>query len=114
MLAKLVRMGKVQSLRCCLHLPTVARYPRAGKKSTVHRSEHQTHSKGFDANTKRIRTNLNGIQTDLSPSPDVNPSLPDPTSRTGAPARGGAPSALGEVMASAGGFAATLVTGGKR
>lgn len=65
-LARLGDLGKVESHRCCLFLRAVANYPRAGKKSSEHRLEHQFHSK---------RTN--GIQSHLKPSPD--PTLPDPT-----------------------------------
>ena len=95
-LATLGRLGKVKSFRCCLYLPSVARYPRAGKKSTVHHAEHQTHSKGFDANSTHTSNRFEPIQKDLNPSPVVNPSLPDPSSRTGAPARGGAPGPITE------------------
>lgn len=65
-LARLRDLGKIVSHRCCLHLPAVERYPRAGKKSSEHAIEHRMHSK----RTKRI-------QTDLNPSPV--PSLPDPS-----------------------------------
>lgn len=81
-LDRLRDLEKVESLRCrCLHLPAVARYPRAGKKSTEHRSEHQKHLNGPKA-----------IQTDLNPSPVPtrrDPSLPDVA---GAPREGAAPS----------------------
>jgi len=72
--SKLVRIGKVERLGCCLYLPAVARYPRAGKKSTDHKAEHQSHSKG-------VRTSApdgdKHIQRDLNPSPVVISSLPD-------------------------------------
>jgi hypothetical protein len=79
-LERLRDLGKVVSHRCCIHLPAVQKYPRAGKKSTEHAQEHRRHSKP----TARI-------QTDLNPSPDPtlrNPSLPDVA---GTGARGGAP-----------------------
>jgi hypothetical protein len=69
-LDRLRALGKVESLPCrCLHLPAVARYPRAGKKSTEHRLNHQSHSKAFKPE-----------RTDLKPSPvPTSPvdSLPD-------------------------------------
>lgn len=77
MLAKLREMGKVRSHRCCLYLPSVSRYPRAGKKSAAHHAEHLAHSKGFDAKHKPLQNGFEAIQTDLNPSPDVTPSLPD-------------------------------------
>jgi hypothetical protein len=98
-LSMLGRLGKVQSLRCCLFCPSVARYPRAGKKSASHHDDHrlhQTHSNQTDAKPRAHSKPFEPIQTDLNPSPVVNPSLPDPSSRTGAPARGGAPSAITE------------------
>lgn len=83
-LTRLSRMGKVQSFRCCLFLPSVSRYPRAGKKSTLHHDDHQIHSKGFDAKSRKPQKDSNGfeaIQTDLNASPVPSPSLPDPSSR---------------------------------
>lgn len=80
-LTKLVRMGKVRSFRCCIHLPSVSRYPRAGKKSTAHREDHQTHSNRSDASNRRTSNGFDGIQTDLKPSPVPSPSLPVPSSR---------------------------------
>lgn len=69
-LERLRKLGKVQTHRCgCLWLPTVSRYPRAGKKATDHHANHRAHS-----------NRPKPIQTDLNPSPDVtlrNPSLPD-------------------------------------
>lgn len=76
-LTRLARMGKVKSFRCCIHLPSVTRYPRAGKKSTAHHQDHRMHSKGFDANHKRLSNGFEGIQTDLNPSPVPSSSLPD-------------------------------------
>ena len=65
------RLGKVRSTRCkCLFLPTVARTPRAGKKTDLHFKAHQKHS----------NTGSNGferIQKDLNPSPVL--SRPDPS-----------------------------------
>lgn len=87
-LTKLRELGKVQSLRCCLYLPSVARYPRAGKKSTDHHAEHQSHSKRFDANKAQTSDPFKDIQTDLNASPVVNPSLPDVARAT--PPNGGA------------------------
>jgi hypothetical protein len=87
-LAKLQRIGKVRSFRCCLYLPTVARYPRAGNKSHVHRDEHQTHSKGFEHSIKDVQPGSNGVQTGSDPSPVPSspvPSLPS----AGAPAPDG-------------------------
>lgn len=72
--AKLVRIGKVERHKCCLYLPAVARYPRAGKKTTEHKAAHQTHSKVFKPPTPK---GFEPIQRDLNPSPDVIPSLPD-------------------------------------
>jgi hypothetical protein len=87
-LTKLRELGKVQSLRCCLYLPSVARYPRAGKKSTDHHAEHQIHSKRSDANKGHTPNPFKPIQTDLNPSPVVVPSLPDVAHAT--PPNGGA------------------------
>jgi hypothetical protein len=78
---RLRRLGKLESHRCgCLFLPAVARYPRAGKKSDVHAQKHLSHSKGFEVESSKSQKNLNGIQTDLNPSPVPTrpfPSLPD-------------------------------------
>lgn len=74
---KLVKIGKVQRQKCCLFLPAVVRYPRAGKKSTEHKLEHQTHSKGFDGRRGQTPIRFEPIQTDSNPSPVVVPSLPD-------------------------------------
>lgn len=69
-LDRLRDLGKVESLRCgCLHLPAVARYPRAGKKTNEHALNHQTHSNVFKP-----------TKPDTNPSPvptSRNPSLPD-------------------------------------
>lgn len=105
-LERLRELGKVESHRCCLHLPAVERYPRAGKKSTEHRSEHNRHKSGQTGSNSP-----NDIQTDLNPSPVPslpNPSLPDvageraPERRS---PRGGAMSRAADV---AGGFVATI------
>lgn len=67
-LTRLRDLEKLQSTPCrCLHLPAVARYPRAGKKTSEHRLEHQKHS-----------NRTNGIQTDTNPSPV--PTRRDPSS----------------------------------
>lgn len=76
-LDRLRDLGKVESLRCCIYLPVVERYPRAGKKSNEHQAEHKRHS-------KRSRR----IQKDTDPSPV--PSLPDPTNAPARPPDGGA------------------------
>jgi hypothetical protein len=73
-LRHLREMGKVESHRCCLHLRSVAAYPRAGKKSDVHAQEHWAHSK----RPKRIQTNSNpSHQPHSNGSPVVTSSLPD-------------------------------------
>jgi hypothetical protein len=75
-LGRLKDLGKVQSKPCrCLFLPAVARYPRAGKKTSEHRLAHQSHS----------NTAFKGIQRDLNPSPV--PTLPFPSLPDVAPAR---------------------------
>jgi hypothetical protein len=76
-LARLREMGKVKSLRCCLYLPSVSRYPRAGKRAAPHHDAHRSHSKGTDADLKGSRKDLNGNQKDLKPSPVPSSSLPD-------------------------------------
>lgn len=65
-LKRLRELGKVASVRCCIHLPAVERYPRAGKKSSEHAQEHRKHS-------NRVKV----IQRDLNPSPV--PSRPVPS-----------------------------------
>jgi len=82
--SKLVKLGKVERHKCCLFLSAVARYPRAGKKSTEHKAEHQTHSKGFDGRRGHSSNGFEAIQTDLNSSPVVIPSLPD-VARAGEP-----------------------------
>lgn len=85
-------LGKVESLRCCIHLPAVERYPRAGKKSTEHAQEHRKHSK-----------RSNRIQTDLNPSPVVtlhNPS--EPVVAGARPQEGRGPTPFKEAMEQAG------------
>ena len=71
---KLARIGKVKRFKCCIFMAAVARYPRAGKKSTIHKDEHQLHSKGFKPSGP---DGFKPIQTDLNPPPVVIPSLPD-------------------------------------
>lgn len=84
-LDRLRELGKVQSFRCCLFLPAVKNYPRAGKKTSEHMDEHQRHSNG-----------PKGIRTDLNPSPV--PSLPDPSQPVVAGERAGGPRSLRELM----------------
>lgn len=68
-LDRLRDLGKLESFRCCIHLPAVERYPRAGRKSDEHLLEHQKHSNG----SKGIKSH-----SDPSPVPSRrNPSLPD-------------------------------------
>lgn len=44
-LGRLRELGKVVSHRCCLHVPSVERWPRSGRKTFEHRDEHiQRHS----------------------------------------------------------------------
>lgn len=77
-LVRLRELEKLESTPCrCLFLPAVARYPRAGKKSSDHRIEHQRHS-----------SKVKPIRTDTNLSPD--PTQPDPSSPdvAGARARG--------------------------
>jgi hypothetical protein len=83
-LARLRGLGKLTSLRCgCIFVPSVAKYPRAGHKSTEHALNHQSHSNGFEAPTPK---NFKDIQKGSKPSPV--PSLPDLT-RPSAGARDG-------------------------
>lgn len=80
-LDRLREMRKVISHRCgCLYLPSVARYPRAGKKSNEHLAEHMRHS-----------DRSNGIQSDSNALPDLTLPIPNPTLPDGSRARGGAP-----------------------
>lgn len=69
-LDRLRAIGKLVSHRCgCLWLPSVSKYPRAGKKNTDHHVEHRTHS-------NRVKP----IRADTKPLPDptgTDPSLPD-------------------------------------
>lgn len=100
-LDRLRDLGKVESFRCCIHLPAVARYPRAGKKSSEHAQQHRMHSSRDER-----------IQTDLNPSPDVtrrNPSSPDVAGAraTGGAARGGP---MTSAAKAAGGFVADLAS----
>ena len=102
-LVRLRELGKVESLRCCLHLPAVERYPRAGRKSEEHKSEHQRHSK-----------RSNHIQRETKPSPvptSPDPSLPDVARAT--PPNGGAvaPDEFQEKMAAHG--IKPFIVGGK-
>lgn len=79
-LDRLRQLEKVMSHRCgCLWLPSVSRYPRAGKKNTDHHANHRAHS-----------DRPKPIRPDTNPSPDVtlrDPSIPDVA---GASAPGGA------------------------
>lgn len=105
-LERLRDLGKVVSHRCCLYLPAVERYPRAGRKSTEHRAEHERHKSG-----QKGSNSSNRIQTDLNPSPV--PSLPNPSLPNVAggrataprPARGGPMKSAAEI---AGGFVAEI------
>lgn len=73
-LDRLRDLGKVESFRCCIHLPAVERYPRPGRKNREHFDEHQTHSKTDKP-----------IKSGSKPSPD--PSSPVPSSPDSAGAR---------------------------
>lgn len=85
-LGKLRELGKIESLRCCLHLPAVERYPRAGRKSNEHRDSHLEHQ----SSSKRSK----GIKSDLNPSPV--PSRPDQSLPDVARAPNGAGAGEGE------------------
>ena len=76
-LLRLQRMGKVRSFRCCLFLPSVSHYPRAGKKSTTHHGDHQSHSNRSGVREGHSSNGFKGIQRDLNPSPVPSSSLPD-------------------------------------
>jgi hypothetical protein len=76
-LARLQKLGKVETHRCCLFLPAVSKYPRAGRKSNEHEVNHAEHQ----SKTKRS----DRIQRETNPSPV--PSLPDPSLPVVAPAR---------------------------
>lgn len=68
-LERLRELGKVESLRCCLHIPAVERWPRSGRKTFEHR----------DAHTERCSKRSKGIRTVSKPSPVPSspvPSLP--------------------------------------
>lgn len=97
-LERLRDLGKVQTFRCCIHLPAVEKYPRAGKKSRDHEIEHRFHAQPNRPRSKRP----NDIQSDSKPSPV--PSLPVPTlpDVTGAQARKGETTEFRAGMAAAG------------
>lgn len=106
-LERLSKLGKVVSTRCCLYLPAVTRYPRAGKKSSEHHDAHRRHAQRVQTGSNQS----NDIQTDLNPSPVPtlpNPSLPDVAgARASEPRspRGGPMKSAAEL---AGGFVSTL------
>ncbi len=110
-LEALRKLGKVASFRCCLHLPAVEKYPRAGRKSSEHLDAHRLHAQKNRHHSK----SSNDIQRDLNASPV--PSLPVPSlpvvagagARDGAPRRGGAMTKAAE---SAGGFVARIAAKG--
>lgn len=96
-LDRLRDLGKLTSFRCCIYLPAVSRYPRAGRKSNEHRdshAEHQTKSKG----SKDIQreTNHSPVQSRPVPSPPDVPRTPAP--------EGGAASAEFDARMAANGF----------
>jgi hypothetical protein len=93
-LERLRDLGKVISYRCCLHLPAVERYPRAGKKQHEHRDEHERHRAGSNANRSGSNRSK-AIQTDLNPSPV--PSLPLPSKPVVAGERADGPRSLREL-----------------
>lgn len=67
-------IGKLRSYRCgCIHLPSVERYPRAGRKSSDHAIEHRMH--------------LNGTDDHSNPSPDLTYTRPYETLPDGSRAR---------------------------
>lgn len=76
-LLRLQRMGKVRSFRCCLFLPSVSHYPRAGKKTTIHHADHRMHSNRSDVNNGYSSNRIEPIQKDLKSSPVPSSSLPD-------------------------------------
>ena len=72
-LTKLRELGKIESLRCCVFVPAVPRYPRPGNKSQTHLAEHQRHS----AKNKRVQKGSNPTLPDrTSPDPTVAPARP--------------------------------------
>lgn len=106
-LERLAKLGKVSSFRCCLYLPAVSRYPRAGKKSTEHHDEHRRHAQRVQIGSKQS----NDIQTDLNPSPDPtlrNPSLPDVASARTPERRAARGGPMTDAAQVAGGFVADL------
>lgn len=74
-------LGKVESFRCCIHLPAVERYPRAGKRSSEHAQEHRRHSNRPEP-----------IRTEMNPSPV--PSRRNPSKSVVADARAQEPRAI--------------------
>jgi len=72
-LDKLRRLGKVESHRCCLFVPSVVRYPRPGRKSAEHTQEHERH-------IKRPSKRNNPVQSG-STLPVPTPTQPDPKER---------------------------------
>jgi len=71
-LRRLTDIGKLRSLRCgCIYLAAVAKYPRAGKRSSEHAQAHRAHSNGFEPVRTDLNTGSTGNQTDLNASPDV-------------------------------------------
>lgn len=90
-LDRLRELGKVESYRCCIHLPAVERYPRPGRKAHEHYDEHQKHSKRNKGNQS------------VSPLPDhtsPDPSIPNLAGAGAQEAPG--PQTFGEFMAAHG------------
>lgn len=94
---KLRRLGKIESHKCCLFLPAVSRYPRAGRKSDEHHAEHRRHSLTFKAPTPKKDKD---IQRETNPSPVVfpSPSLPDVAGARAPEGRGAPRSQFTELM----------------
>jgi hypothetical protein len=76
-LDRLRDLKKVVSHRCgCLFLPSVARYPRAGKKTSEHLASHMSHSK----RPKAFKSHSNALPDPTLPYPTL-PDVPRPRAR---------------------------------
>lgn len=109
---RLKAIGKAESLRCCLRMPSVEAYPRAGTKSYEHRDQHRKHVSNVKRpNASRVESSPDGGET--TPSPDPTLPVPSPTDPVVAGARAKAPRSprggpMSTAAEAAGGFVAEL------
>jgi len=104
-LKRLRETHKVVSYPCgCLFVPSVARYPRSGRRTSEHRREHDEHHTPVSSDGSDHSKAFEGIRRHSNRQPNLTlPNLTLPNLRARAPAKDGAHGAtFRERMAAAG------------